>query len=442
MQLTTALSLANRYVPNTDQLGKLSDILSPDFINQCLETTGVATIRKRRIPLDMAVWSVIAMSLYRQEPLWSIVSKAQLMLPGRKSLVAPSAIVQARQRLGDEAVKQVFHQSQRLWNQEAQHPTWSGLKLLAVDGVLWRTPDSDENREAFKAPSNQNGDASFPQVRMVCQMEVTSHMLIASAFDSYKTNEMKLAENLIETTPDNSLTMFDRGFFSLGLLNRWACTGRERHWMIPMRKGTQYTVISKLGRNDKLVELKSNPQARKKFPDLPEAIQVRLITRTIKGKEVNIFTSMTDAMRYPSSEITDLYSHRWEIEVGYREMKSALLKNEFTLRSKKPEMVRQELWGLLLAYNILRYQMVNMASSIPGLYPNQLSFTTCAHAIIHLIHGFWLESAGTIPKRITHLIEETSHHVLPIKREDRIYPRAVKAKVRKYPNKKKASQLN
>lgn len=69
MQFTTALLLANNYAPNTEQLGKLSDILSPDFINQCLETSGVATIRKRCIPLDMAVWPVIAISLYRQEPL-------------------------------------------------------------------------------------------------------------------------------------------------------------------------------------------------------------------------------------------------------------------------------------------------------------------------------------------------------------------------------------
>lgn len=215
MQLTTALSLANSYAPNTEQLGQLSDILCPDFINQCLQTSGVATVRKRRIPLDMAVWSVIAMSLYRQEPLWSIVSKAQLALPGKRALVAPSAIVQARQRLGEQAVKEVFVQSQKLWNEEAQHPTWAGLKLLAVDGVVWRTPDSDENRDTFQAPSNQNSEGAFPQVRMVCQMEVTSHMLIASAFDSYKTNEMVLAEQLIDTTPDNSLTLFDRGFFSL-----------------------------------------------------------------------------------------------------------------------------------------------------------------------------------------------------------------------------------
>ena len=211
---------------------------------------------------------------------------------------------------------------------------------------------------------------------------------------------------------------------------------------MPMRKDTQYTVIRKLGRNDKVIALNASPQAKQKFPDLPETVEVRLLTKKIKGKEVNILTSMTDVMRFPSSEIVDLYSHRWEIEVGYREIKSSLLNNEFTLRSKLPEMIEQELWGVLLGYNIIRYQMVNMAKTIPGIHPNQLSFTTSASAIIHLIYGFWLEAAGTIPKRINHLLDETAHHVLPIKREDRIYPRCVKPKSNKYPNKKKASQLN
>lgn len=442
MQLTTALSLANGYAPNTEDLGKLSDILCSDFINQCLETSGVATVRKRRIPLDMAVWAVIAMSMYRQEPVWSIVSKAQLMLPGKKALVAPSAVVQARQRLGADAVREVFHQSQKMWHEKAEHPTWSGLTLLGVDGVVWRTPDTEDNRNTFKAPSNQNGEGTFPQVRMVCQMELTSHLLVASAFDSYKTNEMVLAEKLIDTTPDHSLTLFDRGFYSLGLLNRWYQTGTHRHWLMPKRKDTQFKVVRKLGRNDKIIVLTASPQAKKKFSDLRDEVEVRLLTKTIKGKEVNILTSMTDPMRFPAAEIVDLYSHRWEIEVGYREMKSSLLKNEFTLRSKKPEMIEQELWGLLLGYNIIRYQMINMAKMVPGLMPNQLSFTTSATAIIHLIYGFWLESAGTIPKRINHLLDEAEHHVLPIRREDRIYPRCVKPKAKKYPSKKRASQLN
>ena len=132
-------------------------------------------------------------------------------------------------------------------------------------------------------------------------------------------------------------------------------------------------------------------------PTYQSHLEIRFITRTIKGKKVNTLTSMMDALPYPSSDIAALCSHRWEIAVGYREMKSSLLNNEFTLRSKKPNMVRQELWGLLLSYNIIRYQMGNMAKSIPGLYPNQRSVTTTALAIIH---GFWLESAGTIPKQI------------------------------------------
>lgn len=102
---------------------------------------------------------------------------------------------------------------------------WFGLSLLGVDGVVWCTPDSKENNEYFGRTDNQHSKANYPQVRMVCQMELTSHLLTQSAFDSVDVNEMHLAEKLISDTPDNSLTLFDRGFYSLGLLNRWHSTG-------------------------------------------------------------------------------------------------------------------------------------------------------------------------------------------------------------------------
>lgn len=75
MQLATALALANGYVANTEALVKLSDILSPGFLAQCLAKAGVATIRRRRLPLDMAIWAVLGMSFYRQKPVWRIVNK-------------------------------------------------------------------------------------------------------------------------------------------------------------------------------------------------------------------------------------------------------------------------------------------------------------------------------------------------------------------------------
>ena len=131
-------------------------------------------------------------------------------------------------------------------------------------------------------------------------MELTSHLLIGSAFDGYRSNEMKLAEQLIETTPDHSLTLFYRGFYSLGLLHQWQQAGTERHWLMPLRKGAQYEVIQRLGRQDVVVSLSTSPKARKQWPGLPERLTARLLSKTVKGKVCQILTSMADPLRFPS----------------------------------------------------------------------------------------------------------------------------------------------
>jgi hypothetical protein len=83
---------------------------------------------------------------------------------------------------------------------------------------------------------------------------------------------------------------------------------------------------------------------------------------------------MTDCMAYPSGEIVDLYAHRLEIEIEielklelelelvYREMKQHMLESRFTLRCNIPQLIHQELWGVLLVYNLIRYKMILMAS--------------------------------------------------------------------------------
>ena len=106
----------------------------------------------------------------------------------------------------------------------------------------------------------------------------------------------------------------------------------------------------------------------------PQTLQARLITKTIKGKEVRLLTSMIDTMKYPGADIAELYSHRWEIELGYREMKQYMLQNQLTLRSKKPELVNQELWGMLVAYNLLRFMMCQMAYQQKSVMPYQIGF--------------------------------------------------------------------
>jgi IS4 transposase len=427
-----------------DSFSSLSEVLSPELIDKCLRESGVATLRKRRLPLDMMVWSIIGMSIFRDIPMRDIVNKLDILLPGNRPFVAPSAVVQARQRLGTEAIKKIFYQTQQQWHQHTPHPDWCGLTLLGVDGVVWRTLDTPENQREFAKTSNGKRESGYPQVRMVCQMELTSHLLTGASFDSVSTNEMNLAADLIATTPDNSLTLFDKGFYSLGLLYRWSTTGVERHWLLPLKKGTQYKVVRKLGRLDKIINIKTSPQARKKWPDLPEAIEARLVTRTIKGKEYTVITSMTDPMRFPVADIADLYAHRWEIELGYREMKQYMLKNELTLRSKKPEMIRQELWGALLAYNLIRFQIGKMAYSLDSILPIQLSFSRASAYIIQQLSIMPHLSPGKIPKVVNDMLIMAESFLLP-ERGERSCPRIVKSRPKRYPEKKPkkcASALN
>lgn len=433
-------ALDRLYAFSPEQFSSLADVLSPELISQCLEQTGTVTLRRRRLPMDMMIWSLVGMALFRHIPMSQIVNQLDILLPGNRPFVAPSAVVQARQRLGEAAVQQVFQQTQALWHSATPQSHWCGLRLLGVDGVVWRVPDSEDNQAVFARTANAQAESNYPQVRMVCQMELTSHLLTTAAFESVAVNEMVLAAQLIENTPDHSLTLFDRGFYSLGLLHEWQATGSERHWLLPLKKGTQYRVIEKYRQDDHVIELTTTPQARKKWPQLPATLTARLITKMVKGKPVSILTSLLDRKRFPAEDIVDLYAHRWEIELGYREMKQYMLQNRLTLRSKTPDLVRQELWGVLLAYNLLRFQMAQMAYSLKGVEPNELSFSQATAFIIKELTLMPAVSPGRIPAVIKNMFAMARAFVLPHRRE-RQYPRAVKRRPQRYPI-KNASQLN
>lgn len=438
MFLSQALDRLHHFTP--EQFNNLADVLSPDLIATCLQNAGTATLRRRRLPMETLVWCLIGMALYRHIPMGQLVNQLDILLPGNRPFVVPSAVVQARQRFGEEAIKQIFEQTQQRWHDALPQSDWCGLRLLGVDGVVWRTPDTPENQTAFARTANAHTESSYPQVRMVCQMELTSHLLTAAAFDSVAVSETSLTETLIAQTPNHTLTLFDKGFYALGLLHQWHATGTERHWLLPLKKGAQYRIITTNKPGDELIELTPSPQARKKWPDLPSTLRARLLTKTLKGKPVKILTSLLDTQRFPAADIVDLYAHRWEIELGYREMKQYMLQNRLTLRSKTPALIRQELWGVLLAYNLLRFQMAQMAYSLKSVEPNELSFTLAANFIIKELTLMPAVSPGRIPEVIRSMQEMAPAFVLPHRRE-RKYPRMVKRRPQRYPI-KNASQLN
>jgi len=124
--------------------------LDPGWIDAALEATGVATLRKRRLPAEQVLWVVLGMAMFRDRPIEDVVSKLDLALPGRAGTIARSSIAQARERVGSEPLKWLFERTGQQWAvASAEKHRWRGLMLFGVDGSSVRVSDSAENREAF-----------------------------------------------------------------------------------------------------------------------------------------------------------------------------------------------------------------------------------------------------------------------------------------------------
>lgn len=93
-------------------------------------------------------------------------------------------------------------------------------------------------------------------------------------------------------------------------------------------------------------------------------------------------------------------------------------------------MVRQELWGTSLAYNLVRFQMARMAYSLDSIHPNQLSFHQVAHFIIKELTMLPAVPPGRLPEVMRSMLEMAPSFLLPDRRE-RVCPRAVRARPQK-----------
>jgi hypothetical protein len=416
--------------------------LDPQWIEAALAATGSASVRRRKLPAEQVVWIVIGMGLFRDRSIQEVVHHLDLVLPGRapgarRPAATSSGVVQARDRLGAAPLKALFEQTAARWaGASADAHRWRGLSLYGVDGSALRIPDTPENEATFGRPASSRGKAGYPQLRLVALMVLRSHLLAGLALGAWSVGEATLAEPLWAKLPDHSLTILDRGFLAYALLHRLATSGVERHWLIRAKSNLKWRTLQQRGENDQLVEITVSRQARRTHPDLPETLAVRAIRYQRKGfRPQTLLTSLLDPVTYPAAEVAQLYHERWELELGFDEIKTHALEREETLRCRAPERVLQEVWGLAIAYNLVRLHMQEVARRA-GLVPSRISFR---HALL-LLRGFWLTTAwatapGNLPRRLDDLHQELALLVIPPRRPRR-YPRAVKIKMSSYPRKR------
>jgi len=416
-------------------LGRLGEHLPMAWIEEALATTGTASIRKRRLPAEQVVWLVIALALFRRTSMSEVLESLDLVLPnGDDSALSRGAITMARQRLGASALGILFDRTARAWcGQDQARHAWKGFSLWAMDGTIFRTPDSPENRLTFGAQGYASGKvSSYPQVRAVTLMALPTRLIADAAFGEYDKNEMRYAQELIERIPEQSITVFDKGFFSASLLLGLTLNGDQRHYLIPAKANAKWEVVSGCP-DDAVVQMKVSPQARAKHPDFPEFWTARAVRVILPdGREKILLTSLTDQRKIRAADIVACYQRRWEIETSYRELKQTMLGGPLTLRTQDPQGIAQEIWGALIAYNLIRLEMAKAAIEAKA-QPTDLSFIRALHLIQYeLMFASFTEAYGNIPGKLKRLREQLKD-ALKEERRGRQCPRLVKSRPAKYP---------
>lgn len=440
---TEALEFTSEFTPRA--FPNLIKHLEPTWVEEALMSTGTATMRRRRIPAEQAVWLMVGMAVMRDQPITAVARQLEIALPAADGTrtVASSALTQARARLGAEPMEWLFLRSAEEWaHRSADADRWRGLALYGVDGTTLRVADSVDNRDHFGSQDSGRHEGGrderiggYPLMRLVVLMGLRSHLLAAASFGPYAVDERRYAKSLWDTVPDRSLLLVDRNYLDAGVLVPLTTIGSERHWMTRAKSNTKFRLIRRLGSGDELVEFQVSTEARRKDPSLPTHFDARAIRYQRKGFQPQLLlTSLVDSERYPAAELRTLYHERWEIELGFGELKTDMLERLETIRSKSPTSVAQEMWGLLIAYNLIRLEMQRIAGEL-DVHPTRISFVAALRECVLQWQFAAMASPGMVPGRLATVTDRMRNFVLPPRRPERAFPRAVKIKMSNYARK-------
>lgn len=367
--------------------GVLASICPRALIEEVLAQTGKASQRERLLPAPAVVYYVMALALWREAPLEEVlrvVCEGLQWLGGGKAeavQASKSAISQARSRLGPEVMRQLADRVLRPLAAPGAPGAWyRGLRVMALDGSCMDVADEASNAEFFGYPGASRGQTAFPQARLLGLVECGTHAVVGATIAPYSRSEQAMAADLLpaKLAPD-MLVLADRNFYGFKLWRIACASGARLAWRV--KSNLKLPVQQMLPDGSYLSTVFDSAERARQAGQT-----VRVIDYTLQGSATpvqasyRLVTNILDPQAASALELAALYHERWEIESVFDEFKTHLRANSTVLRSKTPQLVQQELWGLLLAHFAIRQLMVQAAWP-RGLDPDQLSFTHTVRVI-------------------------------------------------------------
>ena len=401
------------------------------LVRTILDETGRSSQRQRRLPAHQVVYFIIASSLWRDKGLPDVWQ--QLHTLSQQPEPDPSAFTHARKRLGIRPLRCLFR---RL---VAAAPPLLGAyykwwRLLALDGSVFEMPDTPANRTFFGSASNQHGLAAFPQLRLAALCEVRTHAVLDFEYGPYQTSELALSEPLLQRTPGGCLVLMDRGLSYFAQVQ--AVKQRDSEVLARVKLSRALPVEEVLPDGSYLSHIYPDYNASRRQEG---GLAVRVINyshddaqRASCGELTCLITTVLDPQLLSATEAVTVFGCRWDEESVLDEVKTVLQGSKAPLlRSKTPELVQQELFGLLLAHYLTR-QVMAEAAALRSEGATRLSFKSSLETFKQ-----WLTESShqSWPKRLRLLLSKVGEKELRAKRE-RSYPRQKKAGRQKWPMKR------
>jgi len=424
--ITRTVTVASgRFAPG--HLGELTQQVPFEMVDAVLADTGATQRRVRELPSRVVVYLLLAGCLFAElgyRQVW------QRMVAGLDGLDLPdpteAALTKARRRVGPAPLRTLFDLLRGPAATLAGQVRWRGLLVCAIDGTIMTVADGAANLAMFsKQRGGATGGSSYPMLRLLAVVACGTRSVIDAVYGPISSGETTYAGRLLGSMRAGMLILADRNFAAGGLFAAIADT--RAHLLVRAKTGAggPHLPVLRRHRDGSYRSTFGGHIARGVEADMTTPPSVRTSTGTYP-----LITPLLHPHRHPAAALIRLYHQRWEIETAYLELKSSILGGR-VLRARTPTGIEQEMYALLVTYQILRTAMTDATNTMPGIDPDRASFTTALHAARdQLIHA-----AGVTAETVIDLVGKIGRLVLdnlmPIRRL-RTNARTVKQAISKY----------